>query len=200
MMPFLWILVFTLATASDALAQSTDAASEPALALARVLYTEGVEAAGRDNWTTAHDRFTRERGGVHSSQRRANARQQFLSTKGLGDVVIGARIQRSHLVAFGTASRQDEDWNAGRLSHLTAHINAVHVRQTEVEHDQIRLVAFDGIQTRSPGHRRRDLVPARTEQGSHGAQDVGLIVHDEDTGRHILLGHRCWPDRADNHE
>src|SRR5689334_13006831 len=57
MKQFLWIVVLTVTTASHAFAQSSDSTSDPAIALARALYSEGVEAAGRDNWTTAHDRF-----------------------------------------------------------------------------------------------------------------------------------------------
>src|ERR1700752_1555533 len=63
-----------------------------------------TEALAVDHQTTAHDGLTRKRWAIHSSQCRTNARQQFLSAKWLGDVVIGASVQRSHLGAFAPAT------------------------------------------------------------------------------------------------
>ena len=83
----------------------------------------------------------------------------------------------------------------------TAHLDAVDVRQAEVEHDEIRLVAFDRLERRASGHRGSDLVAARAQQRRHRADDVRLVVDDEDARRPSLerhggRAHRCRARRS----
>ena len=67
----------------------------------------------------------------------AHARQQFLDAEGLGDVVIGAGIERNHLVPFGVAHCQHDDWGIAGVANLAARLNAAYAWQIDVEKDQI---------------------------------------------------------------
>ena len=62
-----------------------------------------------DHQVAANDRLGWLRRTVDPAQRGANARQQLLGAERLRDVVVGARIERAHLVAFGAARRQHDD-------------------------------------------------------------------------------------------
>ena len=55
----------------------------------------------------------------------------------------------------------------------------------EIEHDQIRLVALDGFERRArPLIADRHLVAARRSSGATVADDVRLVVDDEDARGH----------------
>ena len=79
----------------------------------------------------------------------ADARQQLFGAERLRDVVVCPCIQRAHLVAFGAARGEHQDRHARRLSHRHAHLDAVDVRQAEVEHEQVWLVAVHRLERRA---------------------------------------------------
>ena len=75
----------------------------------------------------ADDRFARRCRRVDPPQRDANPREQFLGAERLGDVVVGAGIERPHLVVFRAARRQHDDRRAPALANLAADVDAVDV-------------------------------------------------------------------------
>ena len=54
----------------------------------------------------------------------------------------------------------------------------------EVEHDQVRLLAIDGLDRGAAVHRGEHLVAARAQQRRQRAEDVRLVVDDQDPRRH----------------
>ena len=95
--------------------------------------------------------------GRHAAQRDANARQQLLRTKRLGDVVVGAQVERVHLVSLGAARRQHDDRHAEEAR--TRRQTSVPSRsgKPEVEHDQVGRPL--GRQPRAPRRRCRRRRP-----------------------------------------
>ena len=84
------------------------------------------------------------------------------------------------------------------LPNRAAHLHAVDIRQTQIEHDEIGLVAIDRLDGRASRHRRVHVVAARTEQRRHGAEDVRLVVDDQDSRGHDSVAHRDRPRRPGN--
>ena len=74
------------------------------------------------------------------------------------------------------------------LAHRAADVDAVHVRKTEVEHDEIGLVPLDRVESCPAAHRGQHVVSARPQQRGHGGDDVRLVVDDENALRHVYCG------------
>jgi hypothetical protein len=74
------------------------------------------------------------------TQQGANPSEELLNAERLGHVVIGAAIQCLDFLPFAGAHRQHQYRRRGPLAKLAQHLLAVHVRQAEVEHQQVRLV------------------------------------------------------------
>src|SRR5690606_92740 len=104
-----------------------------------------------------------------------HAKLQFFDVKRLGNVVIRAEFQPLNLVTSFVFLRQEDDGDvtrARRGAEFATDIIAVHVRQHDVEHDQVRKLLArhgEGIPTT-----RSDLhfvaLPAEVN-----AQHVGYI-------------------------
>ena len=78
------------------------------------------------------------------AQRGADAREQFVHAERLGDVIVGAQIERLHLAAFVGAARQHDDRNRRAvLAQVPDDLEAVDVGQAEIEHEKIDRIAFD---------------------------------------------------------
>ena len=71
-------------------------------------------------------------------QRHPDARQQLFDPERLGQVIVRAFIQGAHLIPFAVAHRKDDDRHLGPLPQLLAHLDPVHIRQAQVEDDQVR--------------------------------------------------------------
>ena len=65
--------------------------------------------------------------------------EKFAGAEGLADVVIGAGVERRDLVPLLASRRQDDDRDGGPLAQPTNHFEAVHVGQSQVDDDDIRL-------------------------------------------------------------
>src|SRR5262245_16219094 len=70
-------------------------------------------------------------------QRSTDPRHQLLRPEWFGHIIVGSLIQCHHLVLLGTASRQNQNWSLRPLTKLSAYLGAVHVRQPEVQDDEI---------------------------------------------------------------
>ena len=87
-------------------------------------------------------------GGIDTAQHRAHARHQLARAEWLGHVVVRAELETGEPIGFVDPRRQHDDRDVAFAAQCSGHLEAVHARQTEVEHDQVRPFA-------------RALVPAR---------------------------------------
>ena len=70
-------------------------------------------------------------------QRRAHARHQLVDAERLGDVVVGARVERFDLRALLALHRQHDDRHARHLADAPAQLDAVHVRHVQIGDDEL---------------------------------------------------------------
>src|SRR6476659_3877111 len=112
---------------------------------------------------------------------RSNPRQQLLHTERLGDIVVRTGVKGIHL---GRAVHPAGENHNGHLRPLTKRaddINAIDVRQAEIEDDQVWMsvgCCLEGAPTGSGGD---DGVLPRVQVDSQGAQDLRLVIDDQDT-------------------
>ena len=137
-----------------------------------------------DDQAASDHRFARRGGRVDAPKVGPDAGEQLFGAKRLGHVVVGAGVERAHLVPFRAARREHQDRDARGLPHLAAHLDAVDIRQAQIQHDEIGAVALHRRQRRTAGAGGHDLIPARPQQRSHGGDDVLFVVDDEDARRH----------------
>ncbi len=81
------------------------------------------------------------------AQQRANPRQQFTDAKGLGQVVVGACVERADFLRFGKARRQHQHGRAGPASEVRDERNAIAVGQAEIEEHEIGWMLARGRQS-----------------------------------------------------
>ena len=112
-------------------------------------------------------------------QRGAHARQQFRDAERLGDVIIGAEIERRDLLGLLLARRQHDDRRVARLPRANDHRLAVHIRQPEVEHDGVRLEFVDLAKGLAPGRRLRYRIAARHQRRLQKALDLRLVIDNQ---------------------
>ena len=92
--------------------------------------------------------------GVHllPPEVRLHPRYQLARAEGLGHVIVPADFQAQHAVHFVRAGGEEQDGDApqrGRLADLAAQLEAIHLGQHDVEHHQVRLVLFEGLENAS---------------------------------------------------
>ncbi len=75
--------------------------------------------------------------GRDAAQRDADPGQQLFGTERLGDVVVGAEVERLHLVGLVAARREHDDRHLRGPPDAPADLGAFEIGQAEVEHDEI---------------------------------------------------------------
>jgi len=74
------------------------------------------------------------------TQQRADTGEKLLNAERFGHVVVGAAIQRLDFLPFAGPYREHQHRRGGPLAKLAQYLLAIHVRQAEVEHQQVGLV------------------------------------------------------------
>ena len=85
----------------------------------------------------------------------ADPRDHLFQAERLGDVVVAAQREAADLVLGGVPGRQEDDRDAGATAPQPPDdVEAVHVRQHHVQHDQVRPVTLSGLYRLGSGCRR----------------------------------------------
>ena len=131
-----------------------------------------------------------------SFQEPPDAQHQLGRGEGLGQVVIRAGFQAGDAVRGEAAGRQHQD---GRPTaggpRAPDDVQPGHARDHQVEHDQGRRLRGEGRERGVTIGRLGDPVSVTFQVGPDEADDLGIIVHDEDGariegGRHAEHGRR----------
>src|SRR5262245_6564942 len=109
--------------------------------------------------------------------------QQLVDAERLGHVVVGARVECCHLLAVLAHDRENQDGSARPLAEPAADLRSGAVGQDKIEDHGVRRPRDGGCQRGSGIGGRLDLVPRGPQAGLEGAQDLGLVVDDEDAPR-----------------
>ena len=116
------------------------------------------------------------------AQRSPEPGQELVHPERLRHEVVGPGVERSDLVALGLADRQDDDRDCAPAAQAANDLDAVDPRQAEVEHDDVGVVAGSQGKCRLSRRRQVDVVPARLQVRPERAEDLRLVVDDEDAG------------------
>ena len=110
------------------------------------------------------------------AERGANTREKFLDAEGLGDVVIGAGIERNDFVPFGVAHGEHDDRSIAGTANFAAGLNAADAGKIHVEKNQIGFVLgsqFDGLFAVEAS---QDRVATERKRGAQNAPDLRFVV------------------------
>src|SRR3954447_228643 len=138
------------------------------------------EVLGRDH------RLVRLRG--PAPLHRAQPGQQLAHVEGLGDVVVGAGVQRADLVVAVRAGRQHEHRPGEPRPQPGQHLGAVEVGQAQVEDDEIGVVVGGVPQRRAAVGSGEDVVAGRVQRDPQGPGDLRVVVDDEDPAHRAGTG------------
>ena len=121
------------------------------------------------------------------TQQGACARFELAQRERLHQVVVGAEIERAHALLEFFARRRDQyGHRVGTCAQATQQFDAVHVGQTEIEHDEVvGVVAQGGIGLASAGE-TIDRVAGLGERRADRVGDRGVVLDDQDAHRRIL--------------
>ena len=71
--------------------------------------------------------------GSGMAQGRPHPSQQFAGAEGFRHIVVGAQVQRLHLVVFLGPGRHDDNRHLGPLADVADDLLAVHIRQAQIQ-------------------------------------------------------------------
>ncbi len=105
----------------------------------------------------------------------------------LGHVVVRPGREPDERVDLLGARRDEDDVDVRRATHRPQHVEAVEVRQTDVEQDEVGGAAVRRerpAQRLGAGARLGHEMALGLEVGAQHGADLGLVVDDEDAARH----------------
>ena len=138
---------------------------------------------------------------LEAAQRHAQAGQQLVHGKGLGQVVVRAGVQRVDLVGVLAAGRDDDDGQLRPGADLADDLHAVHVRQAQVQQEDVRALG-GGLEHRlHAGCGGVVAVALRLQRGGDQVLDRAVVLNDQNErlvhdGRSILSSWRVKANTA----
>jgi hypothetical protein len=132
---------------------------------------------------------------------RLHAAAELPHREGLGDVVVRAQLEPEHLVELLGLGREHDDRDRALRAQLPAHVEAVHLREHHVEHDEVELTLLEALQRLPPGGRGNHFVPLLAERIGEERLDGLLVVDQKDPRRftrHLpgLNNRKCRLERS----
>ena len=126
------------------------------------------------------DRQLLDRGGP--AHRGPQPGQQLVHAERLGQVVVGAGVERLDLVVLVLADRQDDDGHRAPAPQAAHHLDAVDAGQADVEHHHVGMALGRQAQRLLAGGGQVDLVLAGAQVGGQGPPDLRLVVDHQHAG------------------
>ena len=78
------------------------------------------------------------------AQRGPQTGEELVHSERLRDVVVGAGVERDHLVRLAAARREDDDRRLAPSTQALDHLDPVHVGEAEVEDDGVAAARSSG--------------------------------------------------------
>ena len=108
---------------------------------------------------------------------RADPRDQLAQPVRLDEVVVGPELEPDDAVGLFPAGGQDDDRNARALAQPPADVEAVDVRQAQIEQDEVRRRGVEGAFARRDA---RDVVALPLQTGHQRVGNRVLVFDDQD--------------------
>ena len=112
----------------------------------------------------------------------AEAGEEFAAAEGFGEIVISAGIEGRDFFGLAVTHRKDEDRQLAPLPQAAKHLEPAHVREAEVEDDDLRWLRRDFIQAKCAGLGFAHTVTGRFQRETQESADLNFVVDDEDVG------------------
>src|SRR6059036_226077 len=113
-----------------------------------------------------------------------DTRRQFARAEWLGDVIVGADFQTQDAVDLcGSRSEQDNGRRL-RATDISQEIEAVNVRQADIEDDQVYLALVENRPCRQAGGHADGVESFALQNELDVVRDSGLILNDENSVFH----------------
>jgi hypothetical protein len=114
------------------------------------------------------------------AQKRAQARQHLLHVKGLGDIIVGARVDPLDLFAPAIARGQDQDRHrAAGFPPRLENRDPVALRQAEVQHDRVIGLGVAEEPAVFAVERPVDRVACGLERGGNLAVEIAIVFDNQ---------------------
>ncbi len=132
-------------------------------------------------------------GRADAAHRSANAGDQFARAEGLGDVVVGAQLQRLHFFLFLVAHGQHEDGQPGsKGANAAQRLHAANARHVDVEQNRIAGRGAQHLQSlfaaRGFGHLKAELQQRRPQRPADGR----FVVDDKNANSGLAHGEHLF--------
>ena len=129
-----------------------------------------LKNAGRNGRAQVH---------VADPQRCPNTGQKLRRAKGLGDVIVGPKIQCGYLVLFIRSGRQDDNGDHAAAADNADKLLSVHIRQPQIQHHQIRYMRRQHQDTLLTPLGGQNLISIGIQNGLNRTQDAAIILHNK---------------------
>src|SRR5262249_26348318 len=106
-------------------------------------------------------------------------REQLADRKRLGDVVVGAGVERGDLLSLVSHGGHDDDRRIAPLPQLARDLSAAAVGKDEVEDERVGAPEAGGGERRCGSGRGLDVVPGPAQVRRKRTEDLRFVVDDE---------------------
>ena len=122
----------------------------------------------------------------HAAQRGADAGEQLLGVERLRDVVVGAGVERAHLLRLLVAGGQHDHGHVAERAQAAQHVEPVEVGEAEVEDHDVGAAVGGDHDRRLAGRGLEHLEVAAAQRRAQRAPERGVVFDEEDRahGRH----------------
>ena len=119
-----------------------------------------------------------------AAQGGAQPGQQLVHAERLGQVVVGAEVERGHLVGLRLPDREHDDRHRRPSPQAADDVEPVDAGQPEVQEHDVGMAGRRQVQRLLARCRLVDVVAARLEVDGQGAADLRLVVHHQHPPAH----------------
>ncbi len=133
---------------------------------------------------------------LRATQQRAHPRHELVRAERLRDVIVRADLEPDDPLRLVGAGRQHDDRNGGgpRLAaHDPADLKTVHLRQHQVEHQQVGRTIRERLERLPPGGQEFGGKPRLLQITLDELRDVPIVLDDEDPCAHVVAGPAATP-------
>ena len=124
-----------------------------------------------------------------ATQHRADARAQFVQVEGLDQIVVGAGIEAGDAVAGAVAGGEhDHRGGVAASAQPAQHVQAVALRQTQVEQHQIEALAGQRALRRGGIAHPVDRMAFHAQRRAQRVADHAVVFHQQEAHRHGSVG------------
>src|SRR5579859_81974 len=114
-----------------------------------------------------------------AAQDGAHAGEQLVYPERLGEIIVGAEIERGNLVAFGVQRGEHDDRGGGLLAHAAADLKTVHLGHHDVQDQEVRQLTLPKSNRLKAIAGFQYLEAACAQIAAHEVAERHLVVGDE---------------------